>query len=269
MWKSIMKDLKNSTLGERVLLGVIAGLFALVGFYVGYEHLSNGVNPWLIGGITAFIVMIGCMAAAFILEELIRKIPVRKKYEAERTEPLFDAGSKLPAGEEFEDKKEKAARKAVKAQEATSERTESPTEEAEKKPSFAKRMTLAPSLKTQRIQKEAEEAKKAEATTPVETTKTSVTPVVKTKAVTPEATPSASSEWDLDEELVVKPVAPIKPVAPKAPETKKHVKEEYTEPLSLVDFIKAHPELSARKMVKEYRLAGGTDSTDDILNLMN
>lgn len=259
-----MNDLKNSTLGERVLLGVIAGLFALVGFYVGYEHLSNGVNPILIGAITALIVMIGCMAAAFVFEELMRKIPGRKKYEEERKKPLFDAGSKLAPGEEFEDKKEK----------------ESSTETAktESKPSFAKRMTLLPSLKEQRLEKEnTEEAVKQP---DVKTSEIKETP--KQEELVAENAPTSSSEWDTDDEIIVKPkpVAPVKPVSPKAPLTTKvpvttvtpqepEEKIETSEAPSLVDFIKAHPEYSARKMVKEYRLAGGIDSTDDILNLMN
>lgn len=218
-----MNDLKNSTLGERILLGIIAGLFAIGGFYVGYEHLSNGVSPWLIGGITAFIVMIGCMAAAFIIEELIRKIPARKKYEKERTEPLFDAGSKLPAGEKFEDEEVKVE----------------PANLQEVKSVPAKRMTLMPSLKEQRLKKEAEASK----------------PVIEKEAVV------SSPEWD-EEEIIV----PQKPVPPVKPNVKQ---EESAESLKLTDFIKAHPDLSARKMVKEYRLAGGTDSTEDILNLMN
>lgn len=237
MWKSIMNDLKNSTLGERILLGIIAGLFAVVGFYVGYEHLSNGVTPVLIGSITAVVVMIGCMAAAFIIEELIRKIPSRKKHEENREKPLFDSQSKLPAGEEFND--------------ADADLTKTITK-GFTRPSF---MKSKPSLE--------------------ETT------VTKEENVTEEV--KSSPEWEAEEkvEIPAKPVAPEKPRGRRAqgqPATQAITTVDQTvaenieakeEAPKLTDFIKAHPELSARKMVKEYRLAGGTDSTEDILNLMN
>ena len=247
MWKSIMDDLKASTLGERVLLGIIAGLFALVGFYVGYEHLSNGVNPWLIGAITALVFMIGCMAASFIIEELLRKIPARKKHEEKRKQPLFDAGSKLPAGEEFEEDKQKEISETPKGI----------------KPSFAKRMTLRPEAKEQEIEKEISTFESENSSTAI-TKKEPVEPII----------PSASSEWDEEITIPSKPIAPIKPKSTKtvekvSKENNTPATEEQPTPLSLAEFIKANPELSARKMVKEYRLAGGTESTEDILNLMN
>lgn len=254
-----MNDLKTSTLGERILLGVIAGLFGLVGFYVGYEHLSNDVNPILIGAITAVIVMVGCMAAAFILEELIRKIPAAKKknYEEIRKQPVFGTKKKTSGTKEPQEQK-------PSPEEATKEPA---TEEAipEPKPAFAKRMTLLAPAQAVSLTENKKAEVKAEENVAVEK-------VNKEEPKDLENTAS-SSEWD-EEEIIVKPkpVAPVRPSAPSAPEKAKEevaVSEDKAESLSLREFIKAHPEFSARKMVKEYRLAGGTESTDDILNLMN
>lgn len=249
-----MKDIKNSTLGERILLGIIAGLFAVVGFYVGYEHLSNGVNPIVVGSITAIVVMLGCMAAAFILEELIRKIPAAKKsnYEEIRKQHLF--GNKKDSATTEESEKKKAVKEEPKTEEVT----------PAQKPAFARRMTLLTPAEAVASTKEQKLPQKVE---------TNIEKDVKNEEITVNEEAVSSSEWE-DEEIIVKPkpVAPVRPVAPKAPEkatVATPVAENQSESLSLVEFIKAHPEFSARKMVKEYRLAGGTESTDDILNLMN
>lgn len=297
MWESIMNDLKNSTLGERVLLGIIAGLFAVVGFYVGYEHLSHGVDPILIGSISAVVVMVGSMAAAFIVEELIRRIPGRKnKVENDDTATEPKAKKEKPA-KEPKVKKEKGAKSSrFKKEKPTAEATEESSKESTPEtPSETKeaavvkveestsngqikRMTLNPTLREQRLAREA-------LATPAE--KQVVPEIKETKK---EATSSSESDFDgWDEEPVVakKPVfevpkAPSRPVAPKpvepAPVTRaqallqekeRQAEEPQQENISLVDFVKSHPELSARRMVKEYRLAGGTESTDNILELMN
>lgn len=249
-----MNDIKNSTLGERILLGIIAGLFAVVGFYIGYEHLSNGVNPIVIGSITAIVVMLGCMAAAFILEELIRKIPAAKKknYEEIRKQHIF--GSKKDSATTEEPEKAEAVKEEPTAEEVV----------PEQKPAFARRMTLLTPAEAVASTKEQEFPKKAE---------TNIDKDVKNEEATVNEDAVSSSEWE-DEEMIVKPkpVAPIRPVSPKAPEKEAEantVAESQSESLSLVEFIKSHPEFSARKMVKEYRLAGGTEPTDNILNLMN
>ena len=299
MWESIMNDLKNSTLGERVLLGIIAGLFAVVGFYVGYEHLSHGVDPILIGSISAVVVMIGSMAAAFIVEELIRRIPSRKNKTEEGDTVKEPKAKKEKPVKEPKVKKEKEAKPSrFKKEKPTAETTE--TEKPEESPvpevpsetkeapvvkveestsnGQIKRMTLNPTLREQRL---AREAAATPAVKPVEP---------KVQEPKEEVAASAESDFDgWDEEPVVakKPVfeapkAPSRPVAPKpaepAPVTRaqaiiqekaRQAEEKPQENISLVDFIKAHPDLSARRMVKEYRLAGGTESTDNILELMN
>jgi hypothetical protein len=297
-----MNDLKNSTLGERVLLGIIAGLFGVVGFYVGYEHLSHGVNPILIGLISAVVVMIGSMAAAFIVEELIRRIPSRNK-QAEKdadavSEPKVKAEKPVkepkvkkekavkpsrfkkekgaPVEETAkEEEKDFAPKPLPEAKEATVAKVEESTSNGQ-----IKRMTLNPTLREQRLAREEAAAKVAAPTKPE----------VDVKEPKEDVTASPESDFDgWDEEPVVAkkpafeaPKAPSRPVAPKpvepAPATRaqaiiqekaRQAEEPQQESLSLKDFIKAHPELSARRMVKEYRLAGGTESTDNILDLMN
>lgn len=294
-----MNDLKNSTLGERVLLGIIAGLFAVVGFYVGYEHLSHGVNPILIGTISAVVVMIGSMAAAFIVEELIRRIPSRNKQtddDGTVTESKVKAEKPI---KEPKAKKEKAVKpsrfkkeKTIEAKDTAEEseedfapstlpvEKEAPVAKVEESTSNGqiKRMTLNPTLREQRL------AREAAAPKTVEPAKTEI------QGPKEESLTSAESDFDgWDEEPVVakKPVfeapkAPSRPVIPAAtepaPATRaqaiiqekaRQAEAPQQEAISLADFIKAHPELSARRMVKEYRLAGGTDSTDNILDLMN
>lgn len=294
-----MNDIKNSTLGERVLLGIIAGLFAVVGFYVGYEHLSHGVDPILIGSISAVVVMIGSMAAAFIVEELIRRIPRRNKDTEEGDTIKEPKAKKEKPVKEPKVKKEKESKPSrFKKEKPSAEATEDEKPEEEFAPAVPaevketpavkveestsngqiKRMTLNPTLREQRL---AREAAATQAVTPV----TPEVPEPKEETLT-----SAESDFDgWDEEPVVakKPVfeapkAPSRPLVPKpaepAPVTRaqaiiqekaRQAEEKPQESISLADFIKAHPDLSARRMVKEYRLAGGTESTDNILELMN
>lgn len=274
-----MNDLKNSTLGERVLLGIIAGLFGIVGFYVGYEHLSHGVNPILIGIITAIVVMIGSMAAAFVIEELLRRVPAHRKNVDATAETKQ---KKEKAAKEPRVKKEKTPR-IRKEKEAKPDKEESQKETQDKpvllpsekpeakvveepKPNAPlKRMTLSPTMREKRVTQE-------ETTKPTAPSK----PVALTEPTKPVESEPDDSAWDLDEPVVLPvkvPQAPTRPTLPTRAQARieEKAKEEtpVSKEISLVDFIKAHPDLSARRMVKEYRQAGGTESTDNILELMN
>lgn len=282
MLNSIINDLKNSSLGERALLGIIAGLFAVAGFYVGYEHLSNGVNPILIGAITAFVVMIGCMAAAFIIEELLRKIPAHKANVEGAKPKTKEAKAKEPKEPKValkrKPKEEAPIAESIK-DDASKVETEKPETLDEPKTTETPKVTepvVAPKETVKRMTLIPTAPKRPEV--PAKAT----LPVVEEKKEEPEAK-SDPSAWDEDENIVVKKQEPIKPAAPvrpsldvktlpakDAPVVSTQVPEEQKKdsPLSLEDFIKQNPGLSARKMVREYRLAGGTESTDNILSLM-
>lgn len=248
MWTNIIQELKLSTVLEKVVLGVIAGIFAVLGYYVGYAHLSNGVNPILIGSITAVIMMVACMLISFIGEELIKRARTEKK------------------------EKEPKAPKEKKAKKQKTE-TNKAEEDAFEQANVAK-------LETNELT-DAEDASTglqmpSETVISMATENSSFKPVKSaTEAVKPsiDSQPATRRQRRITESQVkTSPKEDVSPVTKSTPVAKEKVTSVAEEPktgISLKEFIEAHPDYAPRKMAREYRAAGGTESTDNILELMS
>lgn len=240
MWTNIVKEIKISTVLEKVILGIIAGIFAVIGYYVGYTHLSNGVQPVLIGIITAVILMVACMLISFIGEELLRRMR---------------AGSK--------EDKEDEPKKAETAKQETVESTDTGSEEANVAKLESNELTDAEDASTG-LQVPSEEV------IDMAVENSSFKPV---KPVTEPVKPSEDAPMMTRRQRRAS-VAPVKAEPVEAKMEKVEVKNEpvvVEEPkvsVTLKEFIASHPDYAPRKMAREYRAAGGTESTDNILELM-
>ena len=241
MWTNIVKEIKISTVLEKVILGIIAGIFAVIGYYVGYTHLSNGVQPVLIGIITAVILMVACMLISFIGEELLRRMR---------------AGSK--------EDKEDEPKKAETAKQETVESTDTGSEEANVAKLESNELTDAEDASTG-LQVPSEEV------IDMAVENSSFKPV---KPVTEPVKPSEDAPMMTRRQRRAS-VAPVKAEPVEAKMEKVEVKNEpvvVEEPkvsVTLKEFIASHPDYAPRKMAREYRAAGGTESTDNILELMS
>lgn len=241
MWTNIVKEIKISTVLEKVILGIIAGIFAVIGYYVGYTHLSNGVQPVLIGIITAVILMVACMLISFIGEELLRRMR---------------AGSK-------EDKEEEP-KKAETAKQEPVESTDAGSEEANVAKLESNELTDAEDASTG-LQVPSEEV------IDMAVKNSSFKPV---KPVTEPVKPSEDAPMMTRRQRRAS-VAPVKAEPVEAKTEKVEIKDEpvvVEEPkvsVTLKEFIASHPDYAPRKMAREYRAAGGTESTDNILELMS
>lgn len=251
MWNNIIQELKISTVLEKVVLGIIAGIFAVLGYYVGYAHLSNGVNPVLIGSITAFIMMIACMMVSFIGEELLKQAKTEKK----------EKGPKEP--------KAPKVKKAKNKESAKTKPEETEIEQANVAKLESNELTDAEDASTGlQMPSEAVVSMAVENSSfkPVKPATVPVKPSEDTQPVTrrqrriAEAQVKASPKEEASLETKATPVTK-ESVVPAQEETK--------DGLTLKEFIAAHPDYAPRKMAREYRAAGGTESTDNILELMS
>lgn len=253
MWSNIINELKISTILEKVALGIIAGIFAIIGYYVGYTHLSNGVQPVLIGIITAVILMVACMLISFIGEELLKQAVSEKKQKSETAkEPNL--------------KKDK-----VKKSKTTPESDETETKDTEKDvDATADTVSDAVTVSTEPdtvsdASTSLQEPSDAMTDTRVRNSpSTAEKPVTEPVKASPPAQESAQKRNRREAGQRLKSEAvPLKEISKPVTETAEAT------PLSLEEYIAAHPDYAPRKMAREYRAAGGSESTDDILKMMS
>lgn len=254
MWSNIINELKISTILEKVVLGIIAGIFAILGYYVGYTHLSNGVNPVLIGIISAVILMVACMIISFIGEELLKRTAT-------------DYREKSKAGKSKKPGKAAVTEETDTAGKVTDAETVADNETVETKEDEASLDTPAspqkPSVAIEDTTVENSSSSTSHAVTePVKPSVPTTDGVQRrTRRAYPQRPRTEQAIADTTPKTPAKPavVSPVEPVE----ETKDATQ------LSLKEYIASHPDYAPRKMAREYRAAGGTDSTDDILELMS
>lgn len=317
-----MHDLKVSTLGEKILLSIIAAIMATIGFYLGYAKLSNGVNSLVIGFIVAIVFMVGGLAVSFILDEIIKmifpKLREDRGYHATKAREASDAtNDESPLDEDIaindeptKNNDEDAFFELDEVEEVL--KTKKPIKHKIKRVSpFAKKKVETVTAATGEGIHEVEEATKED-----DSNETIVESVFATEEVIKAKEDAAVQEENPVEEAPVfvlvdefgdlkqdtnETMATVEVLEAKeesrriisdiaragrenavnilvangpveetvsGDKTKEETQQEPHEELSLVDFIANNPSYPPRKMIRAYIDAGGQESTDNILDLM-
>lgn len=266
MFKKIVDDLKESTLTEKILLGIVAGIFSVLGFYLGYAYLSNGVNPFLVGIIAAIIVPIGGMSIAFILDELYKS--AKRKFSKNKTTVENNETNGIQ-----ETTDETVSIDSVEPTEAVVE----PMPESESIRVLPTTDGINDGYETigTPVSIEEEPVETADEVQPEPEVLIVADPVDRNLPDAPEKAQEVSEATQGVSTVPERPERPTRPsvsivetVGEESAEETSTPVEESTGSLTLADFIKAHPDYSPRKMAREYERAGGKESTENILELM-
>lgn len=308
MWRSIMHDLKGSTLGEKILLGIIAAILATVGFYLGYAQLSNGVNSLTVGIIVAFAVMVGGIALSFIVDEIIKALFPRFREEdgyyatLEANKEKEDSEDGIDSSKGKDSTTDEMDTKDTQTEDSTvnSDTNDNNDSNGDFDVQEFNDPALSQVAKKNKIKRVSPFKKKQEVAEDIEPVEIQAADekaplmimIDETNVIAKGENTVKSDEEKARLAEVSKIVGDIARIGrenganllmtnshpevslPDLDSTKQDEVEttnddvDQEKGLSLVDFIKAHPTYPPRKIIREYTAAGGTESTHNILELM-